>query len=148
MWNNVRRQHGSWQVSCNNVAAPSPPPTNATECKLNVQRACPVPGTGHNSTCMRCAAALLNRSCPAGCWSGSTCDARLVAEACDPPPTAQQLRCFAVVESKCAQNRTGGHSFAANYTKCLECARAMSPCPSACQSPSNRCEGAWFEQGQ
>lgn len=64
-----------------------------------------------------------------------------------PPPkpvTPQQEACIAVAEKLCAQNHSGGHAFAPNYTKCRACMEAVMPCPLQC-TVGTRCQGAWFE---
>ena len=143
-------QHGSWQISCDALGPPAPPPPNLTECVLNVQKWCKI-DPENKTSCSSCVAGLMISSCPAGCVSHSShgyeCASKSMLQACVPPPTVQELQCEAVVKAKCAQNRTGGHSYAANYTKCLACMKVL-PCPAACHdTPIGKCQPAWFEKG-
>ena len=129
---------------------PAPPPPNLTECVLNVQKWCKI-DPENKTSCSSCVAGLMISSCPAGCVSHSShgyeCASKSMLQACVPPPTVQELQCEAVVKAKCAQNRTGGHSYAANYTKCLACMKVL-PCPAACHdTPIGKCQPAWFEKG-
>ena len=144
--------HGSWQVSCSALGPPSPPPANSSECKLNTQKICKI-DPNNTKACHLCIAKILNSSsCPDGCYSSVhdtySCSSKLLSPACIPPPTAQQLKCYDVAKTKCAQNRTGGHAYASNYTQCLECMKSLLSCPATCiLAGTKRCQPAWFEQG-
>jgi hypothetical protein len=139
-------QHGSWTPSC--VARGARPTAyNATQCKQRIGNLCPT----HNRTaCDACAAAIAARplsECPDGCTHAGKCyDLQHACVSPPPPPSVQELACYAVVRKLCAQNQSNGHAYASNYTKCKQCMTQQHPCPKAC-SKGTRCEGAWFEHG-
>eukprot|EP01045_Picozoa_sp_COSAG04_P002623 COSAG04_NODE_97_length_26459_cov_6.507246_11_plen_1116_part_00 len=119
-------QHGSWQITCE---ALGPPPPNSTECEAVTKRRCP---PGNKTACTECAEDLMKRDCPAACMYRGSCYSKWVLPSCAPPPappTSQQLACYGLAATACAQNHSGGHAYAANYTACRLCMEAITPCP-------------------
>ena len=137
---------GSWQISCD-AFGPRPAAPNSTECAIQARESRPPTNL---TLCRAWAERLVNQSaCPGVCVERGKCELKWIEAACSPPPpppTAQQLACYAVAEHRCAQNRSGGHAYAANYTECRQCMEAISPCPNQC-AKGTRCQGAWFETG-
>jgi hypothetical protein len=135
---------GSWQISCN-AYGPAPALPNETECAIEVGKVCL---SSNLTQCRRCVEKLVNTSaCPGACQERGECELKWATTGCappPPPPTPQELACYAVAEHKCAQNRSGVHAYAANYTECRDCMEALSPCPDQCMK-GTRCQPAWFE---
>jgi hypothetical protein len=115
-----------------------------SQCAISVREVCP----GNITQCRACAEGLANRSlCPGSCEERGKCGSKWMEASCNPspaPPTAQELKCYAVAEHNCAQNHSQGHAYAANYTECRACMEAIVPCPKQCER-GTRCQGAWFE---
>ena len=130
-------QHGSWSISCDALAATFAP-ENATKCTHWVKKLC---NASNTTECLPCVEAVAQRpaaTCPPGCVERGKCNARLVEAACKPPPSGQEVACFAVVK------KLYSHTGAFNYTQCLEFMKGQTPCPRQC-SVGSRCQDRWFE---